>query len=86
MDTGTGMDGIREAIVEILQDVSGETVDPASTATFLELGFELAPAQSSRPADSAPPQCEDRFPPIARRSVDDNGARALYWHGGARER
>ena len=40
MDTGTGMDGIREAIVEILQDVSGETVDPASTATFLELGFD----------------------------------------------
>ena len=34
------MDGIREAIAEILQDVSGETVDPASTATFLQLGFD----------------------------------------------
>ena len=33
------MDGIRESIAEILQDVSGETVDPAATLTFLELGF-----------------------------------------------
>ena len=38
-DTGAAMDGIRETIVEILQDVSGESVDPASTATFLQLGF-----------------------------------------------
>ena len=35
-----GSDGIREAIVDILQDVSGETVDPAPTATFLEMGFD----------------------------------------------
>jgi amino acid adenylation domain-containing protein len=34
------MDGIREAIAEILQDVSGETVDATATATFLELGFD----------------------------------------------
>jgi amino acid adenylation domain-containing protein len=34
------MDGIREAIAEILQDVSGETIDPAATLTFLELGFD----------------------------------------------
>lgn len=34
------MDGIREAIAEILQDVSGETVDPGATVTFLELGFD----------------------------------------------
>ncbi len=34
------MDGIRESIAEILQDVSGETVDPAATLTFLELGFD----------------------------------------------
>ena len=34
------MDGIRESIAEILQDVSGETVDPAATVTFLELGFD----------------------------------------------
>ena len=34
------MDGIRESIAEILQDVSGETIDPAATLTFLELGFD----------------------------------------------
>ena len=34
------MDGIRKSIAEILQDVSGETVDPAATSTFLELGFD----------------------------------------------
>jgi amino acid adenylation domain-containing protein len=34
------MDGISESIAEILQDVSGETVDPAATLTFLELGFD----------------------------------------------
>ena len=39
-DTGAGMDGIREVITDILQNVSGETVDPAATATFLELGFD----------------------------------------------
>ena len=37
---GAEMDGIRESIAEILQDVSGETVDPAATLTFLELGFD----------------------------------------------
>ena len=36
---GAEMDGIRESIAEILQDVSGENVDPAATLTFLELGF-----------------------------------------------
>jgi amino acid adenylation domain-containing protein len=39
-DMGAGMDGIRETIAEILQNVSGEGVDPASTATFLQLGFD----------------------------------------------
>jgi amino acid adenylation domain-containing protein len=34
------MDGIREGVVEILQDVSGETIDPAAAATLLELGFD----------------------------------------------
>ena len=34
------MDGIREGVAEILRDVSGETIDPAATATFLELGFD----------------------------------------------
>ncbi len=34
------MDGIRELIAGILQDVSGETVDPAVSSTFLELGFD----------------------------------------------
>jgi amino acid adenylation domain-containing protein len=34
------MDGIRESIAEILQEVSGETIDPAATSTFLELGFD----------------------------------------------
>ena len=34
------MDGIRESIAEILQDMSGETIDPAATSTFLELGFD----------------------------------------------
>ena len=29
-----------KSIAEILQDVSGETIDPAATATFLELGFD----------------------------------------------
>ena len=38
--TWTQMDGIREAIAEILQDISGETIDPTSTATFLQLGFD----------------------------------------------
>ncbi len=37
---GAEMDGIRESIAEILQDVSGENVDPAATLTFLELGFD----------------------------------------------
>ena len=37
---GADMGGVREAIVEILQDVSGESVDPASHATFLQLGFD----------------------------------------------
>ena len=39
-ETWAQMDGIRQAIAEILQDISGETVDPASTATFLQLGFD----------------------------------------------
>jgi glutamate-1-semialdehyde aminotransferase/acyl carrier protein len=34
------MDGIRAAITEILQDVSGEAVDPAAAETFLELGLD----------------------------------------------
>ena len=34
------MDGIREGVIEILQDVSGGTIDPAAAATFLELGFD----------------------------------------------
>ena len=37
---GVEMDGIREGVAEILRDVSGETIDPAATATFLELGFD----------------------------------------------
>ena len=39
-DTGVEMDGIREGVAEILRDVSGETIDPAATTTFLELGFD----------------------------------------------
>ena len=77
-DTGMAVDGIHEAIVEILQNISGETIDPTSTATFLQLGFELTPAQSSCPTDSAPSQCESCFPPVARRFVDDPGAWALH--------
>jgi amino acid adenylation domain-containing protein len=37
---GVEMDGIREGVAEILRDVSGEAIDPAATATFLELGFD----------------------------------------------
>ncbi len=37
---GANMGRVRETIVEILQDVSGETVDPASALTFLQLGFD----------------------------------------------
>ena len=39
-DTGMAVDRIHEAIVEILQNISGETIDPTSTATFLQLGFD----------------------------------------------
>ena len=77
------MDGIRESIAEILQDVSGETIDPAATLTFLELGFDSLLLSQVAQQNSAPSQGQNRVPSVARRSVNDPRARALHSGGGA---